>query len=143
MTGRLHLFTYGSLMFLPVWQRVVQGSYESRLATLKQHQRFALQGESYPAVVARAAQQVQGRVYFDVQPADIARLDTFEGDAYQRVFGEVTLLDDSETLQQVTPVSFYLFLAQDKLSRTDWDPVYFERVGMEAFLATYCVDKGV
>src|SRR5271155_1290355 len=55
-----HLFTYGSLMFAEVWSRVVHGIYRQ--------------------MPARA----EGVVYFDVSPADVASLDVFEGEQYQR-----------------------------------------------------------
>jgi len=79
-----HVFTYGSLMFPEVWQRVVRGDYRSAPAVLDGHARFALAGETYPGAIARSGAIVAGIVYFDVSDADVAALDAFEGSQYRR-----------------------------------------------------------
>ena len=75
------VFTYGSLMFDPVWSRVVAGSYERCEAILQGYDRKAVRGETYPVLMPSSAlSQVQGVVYCNVSSADLARLDHFEGE---------------------------------------------------------------
>ena len=79
-----HIFTYGSLMFAEVWQRVVRGSYRSAPATIVDHARYALRGETYPGMIAEAGGTVLGVLYFAVDAQDLALLDAFEGTEYRR-----------------------------------------------------------
>jgi gamma-glutamylcyclotransferase (GGCT)/AIG2-like uncharacterized protein YtfP len=133
-----HVFTYGSLMFAPVWERVVRGRYKNSLAQLDGHSRHALVGETYPGVRIHAASQVRGRIYFDVDAADVARLDDFEGDNYDRLIAPVTL-ESGESVN----AGFYLYKGPLAFTSQDWDPQWFEREGMAVFLATFCAAKGV
>ena len=79
-----NIFTYGSLMFPNVWEQVVRGRYASVKAALEDHARYAIAGESYPGMVAQTGATVEGILYLDIDAADIARLDTFEGHDYRR-----------------------------------------------------------
>ena len=47
----MHLFTYGSLMFAEVWQRVVGRSFATVPATLKGYDIFRVRGANFPGVV--------------------------------------------------------------------------------------------
>ncbi len=133
-----NVFTYGSLMFAPVWERVVRGKYKNALARLDGHSRHALVGETYPGVRINSAAQVSGRVYFDVDAADVARLDDFEGDNYDRLITPVQL-ESGETVD----AGFYLYKGPLAFTSQDWDPHWFDREGMAVFLATFCAAKGV
>jgi gamma-glutamylcyclotransferase (GGCT)/AIG2-like uncharacterized protein YtfP len=133
-----NVFTYGSLMFAPVWERVVRGQYRSALARLDAHSRHALIGETYPGVRVNPNAHVDGRVYFDVDAADVARLDDFEGDNYDRLISPVELQSG-----EVATAGFYLYKGPLTLTAQDWDPQWFEREGMAVFLATFCAAKGV
>lgn len=128
-----HVFTYGSLMFAPVWQRVVAGSYRSVPATLDGHARFSLAGDTYPGMLARADHAVRGVLYFDVAAADLAALDSFEGDQYQRCQVE-TRTDDGLAVCAET----YVFEAVHRLSDQAWEP---ENFALQQFLDSYCRDK--
>jgi gamma-glutamylcyclotransferase (GGCT)/AIG2-like uncharacterized protein YtfP len=125
-----HIFTYGSLMFPQVWQRVVRGSYRSAAATAAGHGRFAIIGETYPGMVALAGAAVRGVVYFDVAPDDVAALNTFEGPDYRLDKIAVTL-DSGENVKAGT----YIYLESARLSNRPWLP---ERFQMQRFLDTYC-----
>ncbi|RJF97142.1 gamma-glutamylcyclotransferase family protein [Noviherbaspirillum saxi] len=127
------VFTYGSLMFPEVWNRVVRGDYRSLPATLPGHARFVLKNETYPGVIAQPGQSVAGLLYFDVSPQDVVALDAFEGDEYRRVAVGVTL-DSGETVE----AQAYLYLLPQKLSDSPWLPEAFQ---MQRFIATYCREK--
>ncbi|WP_151632205.1 gamma-glutamylcyclotransferase family protein [Noviherbaspirillum aerium] len=128
-----HVFTYGSLMFPQVWQRVVRGDYRSAPAVLDGHARFALAGETYPGTIVRSGASVAGIVYFDVSDADVAALDAFEGSEYRRDRVRVRL-DSGELADAQT----YLYLLPQKLSESPWLPEEFQ---MQRFLGTYCRDR--
>jgi gamma-glutamylcyclotransferase (GGCT)/AIG2-like uncharacterized protein YtfP len=124
------VFTYGSLMFPEVWQRVVRGSYGFAPVVAQGYRRFAVQGYLYPGMIAQAGAHVAGLVYFDVDAADLARLDAFEGDEYRREIVHV-IADPGMSI----PVSAYLYSPAEKLSKLAWHPEEFD---LQGFLNTYC-----
>lgn len=126
----MHVFTYGSLMFAPVWTRVVRGDYRSAPAVADGHARHAIAGETYPGMVASAPDRVEGVVYFDVDAADLAALDAFEGADYRRADIDVRLADGS-----VMRAAAYLYLRTERLAAAPWRPDAFQ---MQRFLDTYC-----
>ena len=128
-----NVFTYGSLMFAPVWERVVRGRYRHAKAVLERHARFALVDDTYPGMVSAADGSVSGVVYFDVDGPDLAALDHFEGNEYRRTDVQLRLHDDTPLAAQT-----YLFEALGRLSDQPWDP---ERFAMDRFLDSYCRDK--
>ena len=129
----MHVFTYGSLMFPAVWERVVRGRYRSVPAMLPGYARYAVEGETYPGMVQQSDSAVNGVLYFDVDDADLLTLDVFEGSEYRREQVRVSIADD-----QVEVAQTYLFMVQERLSDRDWDPQAFR---MESFLSAYCPDR--
>ncbi len=132
MTETTNVFTYGSLMFPVVWDRVAQGRYQSSEASVHGFQRLRIRGEHYPALIVNPnAGSLTGRVYFDVSASDIARLDHFETSDYARVAIAVTVAG------KAMAADAYLTLKADALEPVEWSPETFERDGLKAFLATY------
>lgn len=129
----LHVFTYGSLMFAQVWQRVVRGDYRSAPAWLDGYARFAVRDETYPGMVAQAGASVAGVLYFDVAPSDVAALDAFEGIEYRRDTVRVTL-DTGEAVGAAA----YVYLQPQKLSDSPWLPEAFQ---IERFIGAYCRER--
>lgn len=123
----VRVFTYGSLMFAPVWERVVGGRYRSLPARLHDYVRLAVRGASYPGIVEREGAQVDGLLYLDVDPADLDRLDAFEGSEYARRDLVVSLPDGSQNT-----AAAYVYLLPAKLDEHEWDPARFD---CAAFLA--------
>ncbi|HVL77420.1 MAG TPA: gamma-glutamylcyclotransferase family protein [Noviherbaspirillum sp.] len=117
----MHIFTYGSLMFSEVWQRVVPGSHASVPARLPGYRRSAIRGVSYPGIAADDSAQVDGRLYLDVAAEDLAALDRFEGGEYARVAVSVVLEDGARFEAQA-----YVYLYPDKLTGAVWDPGHFD-----------------
>ncbi len=128
-----HVFTYGSLMFADVWTRVVEGDYRSLRARLDDHARFEVRDQTYPGMVAQQNSRVEGVLYLDVDDADLARLDQFEGDDYVRATLGVACEDGSARAAEA-----YVYRLADRLSKTMWQP---EAFAMQRFLETYCRDK--
>ena len=128
-----HVFTYGSLMFAPVWQRVVSGRYRSKPCELRGYRRFAIVGETYPGMVEAMPDRVSGVLYCDVSDGDVQALDDFEGLDYQRRSVMVTTSDGTSM-----PAQTYVYLLPQRLATYDWDPAAFP---LERFMATYCQDR--
>lgn len=131
----MHVFTYGSLMFPEVWNKVVQGTYESAKGTLHGHRRRSLLEESYPVVFEGApSERVAGLVYMDVSDNDVKRLDIFEGIYYDRKSIELVMHDgkslNAETF--ILKADFY-----EKVDDTPWDVERFKLVGLSRFLESY------
>ena len=127
-----HVFTYGSLMFPPVWSLVVAGRYRSLAGTLAGHARFAVDAQDYPGMVVRSGASVDGVLYLDVDEADLARLDRFEGDDYRRAMVDVA------TAEGTLPAETYVYLQAERLLASPWDPAAF---AMQRFIDTYCRDR--
>lgn len=116
-----HIFTYGSLMFAPVWRRVVRG-----------YGRYAIAGKIYPAMIAQPDAAVNGIVYFDVDDVDAAALDVFEGAEHRRVSMSATLnKQDAENFQ----VESYGYVDEPMLTHVPWEPEAFQ---LDRFLNDYC-----
>ena len=131
----MHVLTYGSLMFPPVWSTVVAGRYRSAEAWLDGHRRRAVRGQSYPALVpGAAADRVRGVVYLDVSADDLARLDRFEGAAYARQEVDCALADGGTVRAWVYTVKPEHAGA---VTDQDWDPDWFAREGIHQFRAGY------
>jgi len=128
-----NVFTYGSLMFDAVWRRVVDGGYRSIVATLAGHARFAVAGEDYPGMIPLDGGRVEGVLYLEVDAADLARLDRFEGDDYQRRPVSLACADGA-----TRSADTYVYTSRHRLLESPWDPKAF---AMEHFIATYCRDK--
>ncbi len=130
-----HLFTYGTLMFEEIWTLVVCGSYRSQTGTIRGFTRKSVKEAEYPVIYRGPLDaEVPGRVYLDVTPADIRRLDAFEGEYYARQQHPVTLSDGGVIEAGVYVLRHqYLHLA----SKSDWDPDQFRKSGLERFRNSY------
>ena len=131
----MNIFTYGSLMFSSVWARVVRGNYRSTEATVHGFQRVRVRGRQHPALIISAnAAPIAGRIYFNVDAGDIARLDHFETSSYACVAIAVTVAGHAFSAQS------YLALDADSLLNENWSVTEFEQYGLPIFNATYVVE---
>jgi gamma-glutamylcyclotransferase (GGCT)/AIG2-like uncharacterized protein YtfP len=131
----MNVFTYGSLMYPQVWDRVVRGRYRGAAALLRGFRRCALRGLAYPGAVPDPGAQVVGRVYFDVDPDDLARLDAFEASEYRREAVIVSLPDAPAAA--CVPAQLYVYLDSSRLEAQDWDAQRFEREQLAGFVASH------
>ena len=127
---RYNVFTYGSLMFPAVWEQIVRVHCLSCTATLNEYGRYAVADAAYPGMIAQAGSAVEGVLYLDVDPADVARLDAFEGNEYRRAAVQVCLADGRHMDAQT-----YLFTAIGRLDYSAWDADAFDIV---RFMAIHC-----
>jgi gamma-glutamylcyclotransferase (GGCT)/AIG2-like uncharacterized protein YtfP len=128
----VHLFVYGSLMFEPVWQRLVRGAYVHRPARLHGFTRRKVRGDVYPVIFrSHDAEWVDGQVYLHVGAEDLTRLDFFEGEFYDRQTHTIVVAESEAILADA------YVLRDEYLHMTDnvvWDPHWFAQEGLAAFL---------
>lgn len=135
------VFVYGSLMFDPVWGKVVQGSYQSFPAIALNFVRLAVPGETYPAAVPRQGASIHGMVWQDVSVRDLERLDAFEGPEYRRELIEVTPQSCTGVNEQaLAPYQAWVYL-WNQLELLDlskpWDLELFKSEGLPQFLSKH------
>lgn len=131
-----NIFTYGSLMFPEVWERVVGSNYHCSSARLDGYLRRQLRDEIYPVIVQHGpASHVDGRLYIGVSTEDLARLDRFEGEYYVRRSVEVITGREGTSCEAFAYVlsEHYRHLLSDR----EWDPGFFREHGLRLFLDHY------
>jgi gamma-glutamylcyclotransferase (GGCT)/AIG2-like uncharacterized protein YtfP len=130
----MNIFTYGSLMFPVVWQKVVRHEYQSTVASVHGFRRVCVRDGDYPALVlAPRAEPIYGRLYLSVSADDVARLDSFETNEYERVTVVATVNGAALATQA------YLAANVATVMPTEWDAAAFETTGLARFLATYVI----
>lgn len=129
-----HCFTYGSLMCEDIMSAVCGQPVHGWPATLAGHARHPVRDEDYPGMVPTAGTLVTGVLYRDLAPAVWPRLDSFEGEMYQRQIVTVTT-PAGEALEAHT----YLFrpACQHLLLPGDWDFEAFLGQGKQRFTHRY------
>lgn len=120
----MNLFTYGSLMFPDVWQRVAGASFSTQPATLPGFAAWKVRGETYPGLAPAPGAETAGVVYFDVSPEAASRLDAFEGPFYERMEVQVRLPDGA-----CAPAWAYVVVPSHRheLDPDRWDAEEFRR----------------
>lgn len=128
-----HIFTYGSLMFDPVWSRVVTHTYTSSRARLPGYQRCCVINETYPIAIPACDAYIDGILYWNVNAQDVTRLDTFEGDYYHRIPVNIELASGAVAawVYALNPVY------QHVVDYRPWDVEQFSQTGMTQFLQRY------
>lgn len=132
-----HCFTYGSLMCDDIMSAVCgvpPGRLAFRPAHLPGFTRHPVRNEHYPGMTPSAGGSVPGIVYLDIPPTAWPRLDSFEGEMYER---RTVLLPDPEgsELQADT----YIIRAEftHLLEAGTWDFEAFLREGKAEFAGRY------
>jgi len=128
------VFCYGTLVWPEVVEAVTGQRFCCARAVLPGFVRFRLRDEVYPAVVARAGAETDGRVWLGVDTRALARLDAFEGQLYERRALPVRG-DGGETFPAWTYVLHPR--AHGRLSDEPWDRDAFAARHLAAFLAGF------
>ena len=129
-----HLFVYGTLMVEEVASRVIAGRYRHAPATLPGYARWKIKGEEYPGIARAPESSVAGVVWFDVTASDLARLDAFEGEEYDRAEVQVLVAGGARLAAAVYRVrDSHLH----RLDDSEWDRDHFERLGLSRFMERY------
>ena len=131
-----HIFTYGSLMYEPVWQSLVTQNYAFQMGSVHGFERKSVLQQTYPALVPspHTASCVSGKVYLNVSAKDCRQLDAFEGEEYDRISLRVELAT-GEQIQADT----YVFKPEfyHRVDKSDWSVTEFENQGLTEFLQHY------
>jgi gamma-glutamylcyclotransferase (GGCT)/AIG2-like uncharacterized protein YtfP len=130
--SRINVFTYGSLMLSFVFQRVTGRCPPSIEATLEDWRRVRVEHETFPAAIPEDGGQVRGILWLGLSAHEIARLDQFEGEHYQRVSVRVR---DSSGKNHTAEV--YQWSRADGLINEPWDIDWFKAVGIKDFSSKY------
>lgn len=127
------VFTYGTLMFDPVWELVAGRAHEHTTALLRGYVRRAAKGRVYPVIHPGPAEPpILGRLYLGVSPAELSRLDAFEGDEYERRLVEVEASPDTPRVE-----AWVYVLATEHQSLAEqkpWDPFAFASRDLAAYV---------
>ena len=130
----MNIFTYGTLMIPDVMNAVTSREFRFMDAILRGYARFTVKGESYPGIIPTTDAGTKGILYFDVDELSLERLDTFEGDLYQRT----TVRMETEG-KEIRDAETYVIKPEYRgyLSWKAWDVKKFIQKDLEAFLETY------
>ena len=79
-----NLFTYGSLMCEDIMLHVSGEKVAYQKARLNDFFCSQIHGETYPGITPAKGEIVEGVLYFDLSLNAFAKLDTFEGEYYER-----------------------------------------------------------
>lgn len=109
------LFVYGTLLFPPVLEALVERVPASRAARITGWRAAALPGRVYPGLVpARGA--VDGRILLDLRPHERQVIHEFEGELYD--LRELALDGGDRAMA-------YVWRAAAEILSHDWDPDHF------------------
>lgn len=149
-------FFYGTLMHPKVLSRVIDGKTSSTStstegadentsitkgriyvpAVLADHARHKVRGVDYPAVVPEPGSSVRGVLVENLSDAAVSRLDSFEGDEYERREVHVQTVpaeqlpgasSSSESGARTISCQTYIWLDPAQLLPEEWDFETFER----------------
>ena len=127
----MNLFTYGTLMFPEVWQRIEVGPSDSVPATLPGFAIFRVRNAVFPGLVrAEPDDQVSGLLYLGLSDEDLFELDAYESDLYERI--------DAIAATGNGPLDCTAFVIPEAnraaLSEEPWDAEWFKKHQLEKYL---------
>ena len=114
-----------------IMEYVAGENFPHTKATLHGYQRKLVEGEFFPAIIAKANNHTEGVLYTGLTQTALQRLDRFEETLYQRHKVSVAV-KESETqiafAYVLRPEYSYLF------SNSDWDPEIYLDICRSAFV---------
>lgn len=128
-----NLFVYGALMYEEVWWRIVSGEFRKINGQVSGYRRLAVKNEEYPGLV-KGEGVVPGCIWLGLDEANLARLDLFEGEYYERI--PTLALDEAGNR---VDVHIYGFKTEFRslLENRDWNVEEFEKKGLKKFISRY------
>ncbi|WP_306547233.1 gamma-glutamylcyclotransferase family protein [Desulfobulbus sp.] len=132
------LFCYGTLQSPLVMKAVTGQAYAGQEATLNNWARFRVRGSEYPGIIRLEDSSVSGKLYWGLNEQAMEKLDAFEGDKYERVIVQVSMIDGS--CQEA-----YAYAIKEDcrklLSSDPWDFDRFLQNGLEKFIHWFVEDR--
>lgn len=125
------LYTYGTLQVPDIIGLIVGRPLSGQPARLLDYVRYRIQDRVYPAIVPAAGGDVPGLLYPGLDPAELERLDVYEGEIYERRAIEV--LVDGASVAACT----YVLRPEHhhRLSQDPWDLELFVREHLASYRA--------
>lgn len=127
----MNIFVYGTLLFKPVMDLVVEEEFNAEKACLYNYTRNCIIGRVYPGIVQHMPGKVDGLLYYEVTQEAMQRLDYFEGVEYERKTVQVKSIEG-----QLVYADTYI-VNSDHISEVEekqWDAVYFQQVYLVDYL---------
>ena len=100
----MNLFAYGTLVFEPIFLRVVGKNYPFQPAYLKDYIAYCVQDELYPGLVYQPGGITTGKLYVGLNYNDFELLSAYEGDEYTLEEIELRIGFDAKPAQAYTYV---------------------------------------
>ncbi len=129
----MNLFTYGTLTFPEVWQRISICTGESQPATLAGYAIYRVQDANFPGIILADHEDcVSGVLYHDLDEETIFELDAYESQFYRRVPVVVT----TDSGEQVNCETYIVPDTQRMmLTNEPWDAEWFAQRYLEKYLS--------
>lgn len=129
-----NLFAYGTLMCEDILTRVAGSTPAAAASVLTDFRRLVIRDAQYPGLIRYPGGRVEGVLYRDIAAAAWLRLDSFEGEMYERI--AVTVEAGDGTLVEADT---YLIRPgfEQLLELVEWDFETFLANGKEAFIREY------
>jgi hypothetical protein len=126
-----HLYAYGTLQVPAIIAHVIGRELAGRPARLRGYARYRVEGRPYPAIVEVPGMEVDGVVFSGIEAAELERLDSYEGNLYERRRLPVWVGDHSIRAET------YLLRPEYShwLSGESWDLARFEREHLVSYLS--------
>lgn len=128
------LFVYGTLQDSRVIRAITGREFNAVATTLSGYRRTRVKDADYPGITANVSTEVSGLLLTDVDTVSLEKLDTFEGDYYERLSVVV-----ADALGNQHHCTVYVFKPQwlHLLTEEPWSLEEFKRTGYQRFRDTY------
>ena len=129
----MNLFTYGTLVFPEVWQRIAVREAVAEPAVLAGFAIYRVRGAVFPGIVREdSLDGVQGVLYRDLDDDTVFELDAYESDFYLRE--AVTVVTDAG---EAVGCQVYVVpdFRRDMLTDETWDAKWFAEHKLEKYLS--------
>jgi gamma-glutamylcyclotransferase (GGCT)/AIG2-like uncharacterized protein YtfP len=128
------MFVYGSLSFNDVLAALLGHEVQGEPAAISGFQRVRLVGKAYPGLI-KGTGEVEGVLHEGVSAEDVAIVDAFERELYERLAEPVKLRDGREVRAGVYVLSKKgLDIASSEL----WDRAQFDKTQRGDYLEMVC-----
>ncbi len=119
----MHLFTYGTLVFPEVWQRIAVREATAERATLWGFAIYRVKNAVFPGIVRTGEEDcVAGVLYRDLDEDTLFELDAYESDFYERLTVSVVTEEGESVECQAYHVPDS---RRDMLTDEPWDAQWF------------------
>ncbi|MBD3669767.1 MAG: gamma-glutamylcyclotransferase [Gammaproteobacteria bacterium] len=126
------VFVYGTLIFSKIITAVLGKAFDGETAKLHDFAAYKVIGESYPGLWRLDGVSAEGVLYHGMSKEDLAKLDRYEGEEYQREIMEVETEDGCRHRAWVymyRPAYIHL------LSEIPWSAEHFNESDINEYVA--------